>query len=300
MSGTLVPVGGGNFQQSGQVDWVSLSKSTLTFGLDVLVRLSKAGLNPATKIIGQTACNRFVIKAEAQKRIYDALSSLKSFSSYGKLVWFGFGIKSLIHDLADTECGMACVALCACMSISYDSFYVAEVLREFCKSLATPSDIVPSVHQWKVLVDMCAGSVSNSKFPTLLEGLIRLIHSRAEVSFQRPTSREALAKAIRALADVSNDTLANITIAGGLDCMWLAAISEWLLALDVEIRLGSGCTVYRSSTNGRRCLPAVTIFFISDNEHSIQLSKYYVVPKGLKFLRNPELEQPSFKGGRSE
>ncbi|ERF76459.1 hypothetical protein EPUS_06120 [Endocarpon pusillum Z07020] len=300
MSGALVPTGGGNFQQSGQLDWVSLSKSTITFGFDVLVRLSKAELNPATVIIGRIACNRFVIKAEAQKRIYDALSSLKSFSSYGKLVWFGFGIKSTIKDLADTEHGMACVALCACMSISYDSFYVAEVLREFCKYLATPPDLVPSVHQWKVLVGMCAGSVSNSKFPTLLEGLIRLVHSRAELSFQRPTSREALAKAIRALADVSNGKLANITIAGGLDCMWLAAISEWLLALDVEIRLGLGDTVYRSSTHGHRCSSAVTIIFISDNEPSIQLTKCYVVPKGLKFIRDPEPDQPSFKGGRSE
>jgi hypothetical protein len=112
------------------------------------------------------------------------------------------------------------------MSISYDSFYVAEILREFCKYLATPPDIVPSVHQWKMLIRMCAESVSNSKFPTLLEGLIRLVHSRAEISFQRPTSKEALAKAIGALADVSNNKLANITIAGGFDCIWLAAISE--------------------------------------------------------------------------
>jgi hypothetical protein len=81
MSGPLVLTGGGNFQQSGQLDWVFLSKSTFEFGLDVLVRLSKAELDPATMAIGLIACNRFVIKAEAQKRIHDALSSLKSFSS---------------------------------------------------------------------------------------------------------------------------------------------------------------------------------------------------------------------------
>jgi ankyrin repeat protein len=300
MSGALVPTARGSFQQTGQLDWVSLSKSTFTFGLDVLVRLSKAELDPATVAIGLITCNRFVIRAEAQKRIYDALSNLKSFSSYGKLVWFGFGIKSTINDLADTEPGMACVALCACMSISYDSFYVAEVLREFCKFQETPPNIIPSVHQWKALVHICAGSVSNSKFPTLLEGLIRLVCPGTGISFHQPTSTNVLAKAIGALADVSNDKLANITIAGGLDCIWLAAISEWALALDVEVRVDSGCTVYRSSTNGDRCFPAVTIIFVSGNEQPTQLSKCHVVPKGHKFWGDLDLDQPRFRGGRSE
>ena len=269
MSGPLVSTGSGNFQQSGQLDWVSLSRSTYTFGLDVLVRLSKAELDPATMAIGLIACNRFVIKAEAQKRIRDALSSLKSFSSYGKLVWFGFGIKPIIKDLAETESGIACVALCACMSVSYESFYVAEVLREFCKLQEAPPDIIPSIHQWKVLVHICAGAVSNSKFPNLLAGLRRLVPRPAGVLFHQPTSTGDLAKAIKTLVDVSNGMLANVTIAGGLDCMWLGAISEWLLALDVEIRLSSGDTVYRSSTNGNLYFPGVTIIFVSDNEQSI-------------------------------
>jgi ankyrin repeat protein len=303
MSGPLIPAGSGSFEQSGQLDWVSLSRSTFGFGLDLLVRLSKAEISPATIIIGQIACNRFEIKPEAQKRINDAFSSLKSFSSYGKLVWFGFGVKSIIKDLADSEYGVACVALCACMSLSYDAFYVAEVLRQICKDSGTPPDIVPSVHQWKLLVQMCAGSVSSSGFPTLLEGLRRLVQPRLGVSFQRPAPREALAKAIGALADVSKGKLASVTIAGGLDCIWLAAISEWLLALDVEIRLSSSNSdglVYRSSANDHRYLPAVTIIFVSANEQSIQLSKCHIVPEGSRFLKAPEPDDSSFRGGRSE
>jgi ankyrin repeat protein len=303
MSGPLIPAGSGSFDQSGQLDWVSLSRSTFGFGLDLLVRLSKAEISPATIIISQIACSRFEIKPEAQKRINDAFSSLKSFSSYGKLVWFGFGVKSIIKDLADSEYGVACVALCACMSLSYDAFYVAEVLRQFCKDSGTPPDSVPSVHQWKLLVQMCAGSVSSSGFPTLLEGLRRLVQPRLGVSFQRPAPREALAKAIGALADVSKGKLASVTIAGGLDCIWLAAISEWLLALDVEIRLSSSNSdslVYRSSANDHRYLPAVTIIFVAANEQSIQLSKCHIVPEGSRFLKAPEPDDSSFRGGRSE
>ncbi|KAF2266540.1 putative ankyrin repeat-containing protein [Lojkania enalia] len=273
---------------TGQVDWVSLLKTPITFGLGVLLRLSKAGLDASTVAFGR------------QKRIHDAFSHLDSFSSYGKLIWFGFGIKPIINDLADTEAGMTCVALCACMSISYDSFYAAGVIREFCKIYGAPPDFLPSIHQWKALVDICAGSISNSKFPTLLEGFIRCVLPNAELSLQKPTSMEALAKAVGALADVSNGTLENVIIAGGLDCMWLAAISEWLLSLNVEIRYSSGFTIYKSSTDSDYRMPAVIIIFLSDNDQPIHLSKCYIVPKGNKFWDNPSQGQHAFRGGRSE
>ncbi|KAF2192450.1 hypothetical protein K469DRAFT_745887 [Zopfia rhizophila CBS 207.26] len=300
MAGPIILTNRGNFEQSGQLDWVSLSKSTFTFGLDVLIRLSKVELDPATVAIGVITCDRFVITAESQKRIYDALYGLKSFSSYGKLMWFGFGIKPIIKDLADSEHGMACVGLCACMSISYDSFFAAGVLRELCKFCGTPPNFLPSIHQWKGLVDICAGSISNSKFPILLEGLFRCVLPNSKISLHKPTSTEALAKAVGALADVTNGKLENITIAGGVDCIWLAAISEWLLSLDVEIRHGSGLAIYKSSRNDDYRLPAVTVVFISDNEQPIHLSKCYIVPSGNTFWEAPSQEQHTFKGGRSE
>ena len=304
MSGPLTTASGGGFQQSGQVDWVSLSKSTFTFGLDVLVRLSKAELHPATTAIGLIIFGRFALNTESQRRIHDALSNLKSFSSYGKLVWFGFGIRPIIKDLADSEQGMACVALCACMSVSYDTFFAAGVLRELCKQHEVPPDLLPSIHQWKTLVDICAGTLSHSKFPVLLEGMIRCVLPTAEISLIKPTSKEALVKALVALADVSTGKLETVTIAGGLDCIWLAAVSEWLLSLDVKI-CSLGKMVYESTSNNRR-RPTVTIMFTSDHEESLHLSKCYHVPNGLKFFPNglkffqSSPEQHAFAGGRSE
>ena len=300
MSSALTTAGGGDFQQSGQLDWVSLSRSTFSFSLDVLVRLSRAELDPATMAVSLIIFNRFELNTESQKKIHDALSNLKSFSSYGKLVWFGFGIKSIIKDLADSEHGMACVALCACMAISYDSYFAAGVLREFCKIRGTPPGLFPSIHQWKTLVDICAGSVSHSKFPVLLQGMLRCVVPVAETALHRPTSQEALAKAIGALADVSTGKLDNVTVAGGLDCIWLAAISEWLLSLDIEICHSSGLTVYKSPSNNGYQRPKVKIIFISDNEQSVHLSKCYVVPKGIKFWNSSSSEMDSFTGGRSE
>jgi ankyrin repeat protein len=300
MSNALITTGGGDFQQSGQLDWVSLSKSTFSFGLDVLVRLSRAELDPATIAVSLIIFNRFALNSESQKKIHDALSNLKSFSSYGKLVWFGFGVKSIIKDLADSEHGMACVALCACMTISYDSYFAAGVLRELCKIRGTPPGLFPSIHQWKTLVDICAGSVSHSKFPVLLQGMLRCVVPIAETALHRPTSKEALAKAIGALADVSTGELDNVTVAGGLDCIWLAAISEWLLSLEIEICHSSGLTVYKSPSNNGYQRPKVTIIFVSDNEQPVHLSKCYVVPKGIKFWNSSSSETDSFTGGRSE
>jgi ankyrin repeat protein len=298
MSNALITTGGGDFQQSGQLDWVSLSKSTFSFGLDVLVRLSRAELDPATIAVSLIIFNRFALNSESQKKIHDALSNLKSFSSYGKLVWFGFGVKSIIKDLADSEHGMACVALCACMTISYDSYFAAGVLRELCKIRGTPPGLFPSIHQWKTLVDICAGSVSHSKFPVLLQGMLRCVVPIAETALHRPTSKEALA--IGALADVSTGELDNVTVAGGLDCIWLAAISEWLLSLEIEICHSSGLTVYKSPSNNGYQRPKVTIIFVSDNEQPVHLSKCYVVPKGIKFWNSSSSETDSFTGGRSE
>src|SRR5436190_3644747 len=218
MSQTIVPANGrSNFEQQGQVDWVSLSTSTFAFTLDIMDRISKAGLNATTVVVGQIVCSGFVIGPEAQKRLLDALSDLRSFSSYGTIIWFGFGIKPIIKELADSEQGAACVALCACLSVSYDSFYAAQVLRELCKIRETPPRFVPSVHQWNALVNLCAGSLSSSKFPTLVEGLMRLVLPRVDVSMYQPTSAETLAKVIAALADISNGKLAKITLAGGHD-----------------------------------------------------------------------------------
>jgi ankyrin repeat protein len=300
MSGPLITIGSEGFQQSGQIDWVSLSRSSFSFGLDVLVRLSKAELDVATIAISLVIFNRFALNPESQKRIHDALSKLKSFSSYGKLVWFGFGIKSVLKDLASFESGMACIALCACLSTSYDSFFAAGVLRELCKLNGAPQDHLPSIHQWKALVDICAGSIYHSKFPVLLEGMLRCVLPVAETSLRKPTSKEALAEAIQALADISTGKLENITVSGGVDCIWLAAISEWLLSLHVEICHSSGTTVYKSPSNADCRYRSVTVIFVSDSEKAPYLSKCYNVPKGTKLWTSSSPEQHLFAGGRSE
>jgi hypothetical protein len=113
----LVPSSGGGsgagFAQQGSVDWVALSGSTLTFSVEVLSRFSKAGVEMVTIAMGQALFARFNIKPDAQRRFSEAISKLKAVSSYGDILWFGFGVKHVIRTLAETEQGIACAGICA-------------------------------------------------------------------------------------------------------------------------------------------------------------------------------------------
>jgi len=68
----------------------------------------------------------------------------------------------------------------------------------------------------------------------------------AALAQHEPTNPEALARVLGARADVSNRKLTNITVAVGINCSWLAAVSQWLLSLHIEIRLSSGERIYQS------------------------------------------------------
>jgi hypothetical protein len=166
MSGPLVTAqGGSEFSQQGSMDWVALSKSTMSYSVEMLARMSRANVDMITVVMGQVISSGFQLKPDAQKRLFESLSNLKSFASYGKVIWFGFGIKHVVKDLSETEQGAACVGLCACLSVSYDTYFAAEVLRELCKIRRSPSDF----HQRIALVNVCAGSIASSPFPNIVE-----------------------------------------------------------------------------------------------------------------------------------
>ena len=62
-------------------------------------------------------------------------------------MWFGFGIKDIVTDLADTEEGLTLVALCAALSTTYDSTFAAQVIREICVLCKAPQSFTPALRQ---------------------------------------------------------------------------------------------------------------------------------------------------------
>ena len=292
MSASLVPPSGSSsFPQQGSVDWVALSGSSVQFSVAVLARLSKAGIDAFTLRFGQAICCNFALELRAQELVSEAIGKAKKYPSFGDLMWFGFGIKDIVTDLADTEEGLTLVALCAALSTTYDSTFVAQVIRELCVLCKAPQSFTPALRQWKTLVELCAGMLASSHFVTLANGFRRLICGHLGIPFDirhLPTTAVALAEAIMTLARISKRSLVSATISGALDCAWLAAFAESILSLDVGICDTYGNVFYRS----RQCAeahPQLTLLLCTANTarggELLLRSKASVIPQGQSLLQ---------------
>ena len=105
-----------SFQQQGTVDWTSVTGGSVTFPIDVLSRLSKAGVEAFTLVAAQTIFSDAKLGRQGEVRMNKAIDSLSAFPSFGKLLWFGFGIKHIVRSMQDSAEGLACVAVCASLT----------------------------------------------------------------------------------------------------------------------------------------------------------------------------------------
>lgn len=285
MSGVIVPQnpggGGSAFAQQGSVDWVSLSKSSLTFSVEVLSRFSKAGVEVITVAMGQALCSQFRVPTEGQRRIADAVSKLKAYSSYGKVLYFGFGVKHIVRSLCETEQGITCAALCACLSVSYSAEFGANVLSELSKSQHAGEDLNPSLSQWYALVDVCGGALVSSNFPDMVNGFCRLGNAKFQQReiFPKPTTAEALASALKDLSDVSQGRLQTATFQGGLDCGWIAAFAKFILCLQVKIIDLEGRCLYLEGTSNYRSEQVILVFDSSQSGNQIQRHDFRLISR---------------------
>ena len=275
MSGALVPASS-SFQQQGSVDWVELSGRSVNFSVAVLARLSKAGIDPFTLQVGRAICTNFSLYPVAQQRLSEAIQALRKFGSYGDVVWFGFGVKQVVTELAETEQGLSLVALCAALSSTYDSLYGARVLRELCGLCKAPQTFSPAVRQWKILVELCSGILNSGHFSLLLEGFRRLVLGGRNVpdfgkTERYPTSCSTLAEAIMTIAQLTAKRLASATFTGGLDCIWLAAVAESIFFLNVVIYNATDVQVYRSRSLDQQP-PQIKICYIEESMDSQEQS----------------------------
>lgn len=191
-------------------------------------------------------------------------------------------IKQVVVDLAESEEGMALVALCAALGTAYEPFFSAQVLREFCQLSGAPRDITPALRQWEMLVNLCAGILSSGGFMDKVNGFNRLVFGHP-VDYRspkcEPTTHGDLAKAITVIAEVAQRRKANASFVGGLDCAWLAALAEWVLSLDVSVVDSSGTVLYRSRLKVRE-LPQVTILIPECPSKSLLSSQTSIIPPG--------------------
>ncbi|KAL5387935.1 hypothetical protein DPSP01_003334 [Paraphaeosphaeria sporulosa] len=249
--------GGPSGQFQNTIDWGLIGTSTVSATLDILSRYCAAGVDHYTASIGEFLCNHwFQLSTNGQRRMTDVLESLSCNSTMGDRVWMGFGRRHIARSLSSTSQGTVCVAFCGALAECFDEEVAAEILHEMVKTINAPTQLTPSILQWKNLIKVCAGILSQSDFGSFVEELIQhnptywdldtdsqSYHKADRSSCQNP---KLIAEAIQAIGDVSKGKLGEITIMGGNAIGWLAAISEWLFSLSTSLEIGDGTVIYQS------------------------------------------------------
>jgi hypothetical protein len=174
--------------------------------------------------------------------------------------------------------------------------------------------ILPSLPEWGALINVCAGAITDSEFAILVQKFSSIFDIRENLrilELHRATAPEALARALLKLAKVSDGSVKNVTIEGGVDCGWLAAVAKGILGLRISILDSGRQPLYLPIDQAAGTEPQVT--FICQNlasSISLQtaaLSPACYVPRGISSFRinmhgNPEssTSQHFFSKGRSE
>lgn len=253
-----------NLSQSGQLDWVALSRLPMTCTWEVAARLCNAGVESVTVFAGTLLCSSFLFPPDGQVELTNSLSRLKGYSSYSKLLWFGLGLKHIINDICSTERGAACVAISAALAVPYTSFQAAQIWRELFIIRNVPRNLNPATHQWAAWVEVCGGCLTHSKFSNYFEQFSRFLAPK-DLDSRAPAPAKDIARALATLADISNNTLVSSTFVGGVECAWLATVAEYLLRLQIEIQDENGIFIYRSG-NSTKNTPIQAIFRRESNQ----------------------------------
>ena len=258
--------GGSDFQQQGAVDWVDLTKTSISFSFGILSRLSAASVDAYTITVGHLIGGAFQLSRGGRSNVEGALSKLKSFGSLGDVLWFGFGLRHLVRSLSVTEQGATLVALCAALAESFSDDAAAEILYEMVK-LNTDSTSTPSPRQWRALVKCCAGTFAVTDFPTRAEAFMAMqVDGGLSSTFSRynvDAEPVAVANALAGIGKLSCGEWTAIEISGGREAGWLAAVGEWLFNLTVSIKDEHGFLKYTSCPSNQS--PQIEIHYLSNS-----------------------------------
>ncbi|RYP24934.1 hypothetical protein DL765_000162 [Monosporascus sp. GIB2] len=84
------------FPQSGQLDWVALARTPMTYSVEVMARLANAAIDPLTVHASLAIFSSISFPPSGQAELTESLSHLKGCSSYGKVLWFGLGVRHIV------------------------------------------------------------------------------------------------------------------------------------------------------------------------------------------------------------
>ena len=306
-----------SFPQQGSLDWISAGSNAGTLSIQLLQRISEAGIDPYTVLVGQTVCGALQCGPEGRRKFLKALELCKGLAGYRKMLYFGIGVKHIVTALVTTEQGTICAALCSCLAECYSTNFAAEIMMEMTKAAREADETTPSLLQWHNLVKSCAGLVAKSTFGIEAEQMMRLAgdlrvansNRRAGEGFfvaDRGVAHQTdIAKTLLGLGRLSKGVLFQMTIIGGADAGFIAAIADWLLDLRVEIRGWEDINTQLHETIWKNCSedqdPQLLVIYqkdmVENNVHCV--GQTYRLPDARQIIRRRDgSTQESILSGR--
>ncbi|KAI4188545.1 MAG: hypothetical protein L6R41_002060 [Letrouitia leprolyta] len=235
------------FPQNGQVDWVEFGKSIWSSSSVTLQRFAAADVQPITFGAGLALASAFTLDRVGKERMHSAIEKLGGFWSFEKLLFFGFGARSFLHVMADAQCGVNCIALCAALGEVHNEHAAAWILDDLWKIYGYPAQFLPSHSQLTALIKACTGVLTKTEFARLSD---RMLGHAVNIRPVDVSNLEDIAMALRGLFRISKGEIAKITVFGGISCAFLAAFAHWILNLKVHVEDEGGMTIYRDSNVG--------------------------------------------------
>lgn len=238
----------GNFAQTGTVDWVQLGNTACNSSYKVLGRLLNHGVDPITLKVGLQMAQQLPLARAGQTRMLEATSNLGGYHALNKDLLFGMGPDSMPHLLERSVEGLTLLAISAALSEVYVEEVAAEVLHELLIPLNPPREFTPYLPSWSRLVKGCAGTLAKTTFGITAEKFMSFHPSETSLFPTRRTEDDHhhnrwrsrshtkdIAKALITLGEISRAKLESVTIIGGGDSGFLAAVAEWLFDLSIVI-----------------------------------------------------------------
>lgn len=298
----LVPTSrSSTFTQQGTVDWVALANASVQIPVNILTRYSKAGVDAATVLAGQAVFLMFIMPPRAQQEVVKQLSMLSSVGLYSNVVRVGFGLQHVLQDLATKEGGISCLAICGCLTQSYNVFYSAQVIRALCQHQKMPQELVPGILQWEALLKPCNKIFSKSRFAVLLhEGFTPQLASRTNLRVDRSeaTPPEKLAEVLTLLAQLSRRHFESLHLTGGIDCAWIAAVAIFVFDITVDVKTADDVYLYRSDHGYRTGNNEAQLTILKDTEVSASTAiarKCFILPSGRDLFKQRDRNSPMFE-----
>lgn len=238
---------GSSFEQQGSVDWVQLSSTTFSATLAVFARLSRGNVEAITVGVCQTIASKFKLSLEGTRKMSRALKELKGVQGMGGLLWMGFGIKHIVHELAATQQGLTSLALLGVISEVYRPEAAADILFALSEEFGAPEALQPSPQQWLALMKVCSGTLSTTNFGAFSGTFMRF---GSQNGLDETGDPKAIAAALHAISQLSKGEIRAITLMGGEPCGWLAAVGSWLFGLSVRLHAPDGIVVLEQGISG--------------------------------------------------